>query len=120
MEDLVVVYADTRMPVGRILKGESAHVWMTAGPLGPLRLEYRQKGNALQGFQIADYDPGQNIKDGFKLVLVVGTNQIQRSVEDDQTRKDRTPGRSDHAIGSSWTWIRPNDGSGARTPGSSG
>jgi hypothetical protein len=88
IEDLVVVYADTRMPVGRLVKGQSAQVWMSAGRPGPLLLEYRQKGNALQGFQIADYDPAQNIKDAYKLVLAVGTNQVQRYVEDDETRSE--------------------------------
>jgi hypothetical protein len=88
IEDLVVIYANTRMPMGKVLKGQSVQAWMTAGPLGPLRLEFRQKGNALQGFQIADYDPAQNIKDAYKLVLAVGTNQVQRYVEDDETRKE--------------------------------
>jgi hypothetical protein len=89
LEDLVVVYAETRMPVGRILKNQSAHTWLTAGPLGTLRLEYRQKGNAIQGFQIPDFDPGRLIQDSSKLVLVVGTNQIQRYVEEDDTRRDK-------------------------------
>jgi hypothetical protein len=88
MEDVVVFYHDTQLSVGRILKGQSAQVWLTAGPVGPLRLEYRQKSSAMQGFQIADFDPAQNAKDGFKQVLVIGNNQIQRFVEDDDTRKD--------------------------------
>ena len=46
----------------------------------------------MQGFQIADYDPGQNIKDAFKQVLVIGTNQLQRYAEDDDTRKDEPLG----------------------------
>jgi hypothetical protein len=89
MEDVVVVYADSRMPLGPIAKDQSVHVRLTAGPMGPLRLEYRQKGNGIQGFQIADFDPGQLIQDANKQVLVVGTNQIQRYVEDDETLKDK-------------------------------
>jgi hypothetical protein len=88
IEGLVVIYGDTRMPVGRIPQGQSVQVRMTAGPPGPLRLEYRQKGNALQGFQIADYDPAQNVKDAFKQVVAIGTNQIQKYMEDDETRKE--------------------------------
>ncbi len=91
IEDLVVVYGDTRMPAGRLSKDQSVQVWVTAGPPGPLTLEYRQKGNALQGFQFADYDPAQNIKDAFKLVLEIGTNQVQRYMEDDETRKEDEP-----------------------------
>jgi hypothetical protein len=89
MEDVVVVYADSRMPLGPIAKSQSAHVRLTAGPMGPLRLEYRQKGNAIQGFQLADFDPVRLVQDGNKQVLVVGTNQIQRYVEDDEQLKDK-------------------------------
>ena len=60
---------------------------MTAGPKGNLRLDFRQKSNALQGFQIPEFDPSQNLQDSFKLVLVVKTNEIQRFVEDDEFRK---------------------------------
>jgi hypothetical protein len=88
IEDLVVVYGSTRMPAGRLTQGKSVQVWLTAGPPGPLSLEYRQKGNAIQGFQIDGYDPAQNIKDSFKTVLEIGTNQVQRYVEDDETRKE--------------------------------
>jgi hypothetical protein len=91
IEDLVVVYRDTRMPAGRLSQGESVQVWLTAGPPGPLKLEYRQKGNAIQGFQLADYEPEQNISDGYKLVLAIGTNQVQRSMEPDETRRDDEP-----------------------------
>jgi hypothetical protein len=100
MEDLVVYYADTRLPVGRLPKGHSVHVWLTAGPIGPLRLEYRQKGNAIQGFQIPDFDPGHLIEDAYKQVLAVGTNQIQRSVDVDEIRNKESWGR---AI---WDWLQ--------------
>jgi hypothetical protein len=93
MEDVVVVYADTRMPVGSIAANHSAHVRLTAGPIGPLRLEYRQKGNAIQGYQIADFDPVGLVQDAKKQMLIVGTNQLQRSLEDDGALK------SDESLG---------------------
>ena len=86
LEDLVLDYADTKIPVGRLGMKESTHVWVTAGPKGPLRLDFRQKGNALKGFQIPDYDPMQNLQDYFKLVVVVKNTEIQRFVEDDEAR----------------------------------
>src|SRR5262249_55307908 len=89
MEDPVSSFADTRMPVATLPKGQFIHLWLTAGPTGPLRLDYRQKSNALQGLEIPDYDPAQNIKDGFKQVIVVGINQVQRYAEEDDTRKDQ-------------------------------
>ena len=88
MEDVVVVYADTRMPVGSIATNHSVHVRLTAGPIGPLRVEYRQKGNAIQGYQIADFDPAGLVQDAKKQVLIVGTNQLQRSLDDDAARKN--------------------------------
>ncbi len=87
MEDLVVDYADTKIPVGRLGMNESIHVWVTAGPKGTLRLDFRQKGNAMKGFQVADFDPRQNLQDFFKQVLVVKTNEVQRFVEDDEFRQ---------------------------------
>jgi hypothetical protein len=89
MEDLVVSYGDIRLPLGTLLKGQSVHARMTAGPLGPLKLEFRQKSNALQGFEIPDYDPALNIQDGYKQVIVVMTNQIQRFAEEDDTQGPR-------------------------------
>src|SRR5262249_43214744 len=88
IDDLVVTYADTKVPVGRIALGQAAHVWLTAGPKGLLRLDFRQKGNALGGFQVPEFDPVQNRRDGFKLVLTVKTNEIQRFVEDDGSQSD--------------------------------
>lgn len=88
MEDLVVVYNETRMPVGDLLKGQSAHVRLTAGPVGPLRLEFRQKSNALQGLEIPDFEPDQLLEIGYMQVLVVGVNQVTRYAEEDETRTD--------------------------------
>ena len=88
MEDLVLNYADTQIPVGRLGMRQSTHVWVTAGPKGPLRLDFRQKGNALKGFQIPEFDPQQNLEDFFKLVVIVKTNEIQRFVEDDESRQN--------------------------------
>lgn len=93
MEDVVVIYADTRMPVGPIASKHSAQIRLSAGPIGPLRLEYRQKGNAIQGYQIADFDPAGLVQDAKKKVLIVGANQLQQSVDDDGSLK------SDESLG---------------------
>jgi hypothetical protein len=100
MDDLVVSYAETRVPVGRLLKGHSAQVWLTAGPAGPLRLDFRQKGNALQGFQIPEFDPGRLVEDASKQVLVVRTNEIQRYADRDETWEP------DESLGTRiWRWL---------------
>jgi hypothetical protein len=89
MEDVIIEYNGTTVPVGRLPMGTSTHIWLTAGPKGLLRIDFRQKGNALKGFQVSDFDPMQNLQDAFKLVLVVKTNEIQKYVEDDEFRKDK-------------------------------
>jgi hypothetical protein len=94
MEDLVVSYAGSQVRVGRLPMGQSTHVWLSAGPKGLLRLDFKQKGNALAGFQVADFDPTQNRRDGFKLVVLVKSNEIQRFLDDDpmadrETLEDR-------------------------------
>jgi hypothetical protein len=88
MEDVVIAYDGTTVPLGRLAMGTSTHIWLTAGPKGLLHIDFRQKGNPLKGFQVADFDPMQNFRDAFKLVLVVKTNEIHRFVEDDDFRKD--------------------------------
>src|SRR5206468_6321148 len=92
MDDLIVSYADTQVTLGRLGVGQSAHIWLTAGPKGPLRLDFRQEANALSGFQIPDFDPHQNSRDGFKLVLIVKSNEIQRFMDDDARNDGETLG----------------------------
>jgi hypothetical protein len=89
IEDLVLSYAGTKVVMGRLGTGQSGHAWFTGDKVGPLILDFKQKGNPMSGFQIADFDPGANIRDGLKLVLFVKNDQIQRSVDDDDTVKAR-------------------------------
>jgi hypothetical protein len=85
IEDLVLSYAETKVRLGRVGAGQSSQAYFTAGKLGLLNLEFKQKGNPLTGFQVADYDPAANIRDGLKLVLFVKKDQVERSVDDDDT-----------------------------------
>lgn len=87
--DLVVTYDDIRINVGDLSAGQSTHLWISAGRPGTLRIEYRQKNNALQGFQIPDYDPAECIREATKQVAVIQTNQYQRDLENDETRKQQ-------------------------------
>jgi hypothetical protein len=89
MENVVVAYNGTTIPVGQLRMDASTHVWLTAGPKGLLKLDFRQKGNPLQGFQVVDFDPMQNLKDSFKLVLVITPKQVERFVEDDEFQQKK-------------------------------
>jgi hypothetical protein len=89
LEDLVLSYSGTRVNLGYVPAGESRQAYFTAGKLGPLKLEFKQKGSPLAGFEVADYDPANNLRDGLKLVLFIKKDQVERAVDDDDTAKAR-------------------------------
>ncbi len=37
----------------------------------------------MKGFQVQEFDPTENLRNGLKLVLVVKDNQVERFMEDD-------------------------------------
>jgi hypothetical protein len=90
MDDLVVNYGGTKVRVGRVATGQSANVWFTVGSKGMLTLEFNQKGNPMNGFQLEEFDPAENLANGFKVVLVVKNNRVERFMEDDD-RPTTTP-----------------------------
>ena len=85
MDDLILSYGDTKVRVGRLGAGQSTNVWFTAAGKGTLSLEFNQKGNPMKGFQVQDFDPAENVANGFKLVLVVKNNRVERFMEDDES-----------------------------------
>ncbi|HKI16870.1 MAG TPA: hypothetical protein VKA15_03280 [Isosphaeraceae bacterium] len=89
IEDLVLSYSGTKVRLGRVGAGQSIQAWFTAAKLGRLDLEFKQKGNPLSGFVVADYDPASNLRDGLKLVLCVKNDRVERSVDDDDLVKAR-------------------------------
>lgn len=97
MEDLVVTYGDSRIPVGKVERGRSVRLRMTAGPMGPLGLEFRQKGNPNSSLSIPDYEPRQNLADGNKFVVVVQGALIQRYAEADEAPENPA---------APWTWLK--------------
>jgi hypothetical protein len=102
IEELVLSYAGTKVRLGHVAAGESSRAWFTAGNLGPLQLEFKQKGSPLTGFQVADYDPASNIRDGLKLVLFVRNDMVERAVDDDDTVKAR-----ETLMERWWNWFLP-------------
>jgi hypothetical protein len=86
IEDLVMDYGETKISVGRLGSGESTNVWFSAAEKGSIALEFSQQGNPMKGFQIPEFDPIDNIRNGFKLILVLKKDQVERFMEDDPTR----------------------------------
>jgi hypothetical protein len=86
MVDLVVVYGETKVRLGRLGAGETTSAWFSAAGKGSISLEFNQHGNPMKGFQVTDFDPIDNITNGFKLVLIVKNDQVERFMDDDPTR----------------------------------
>jgi hypothetical protein len=84
IEDLVVSYSTTRVELGALGRGLSAKAWFSDAGRRPLTLEFKQQDNALKGFKIADFDPGENSRNGSKLVLIVKSNRVDRFMEEDE------------------------------------
>jgi len=91
VDGLVIEYDGAKVPVGRLAVRQSTQVWLTASRKGPLRLDFRQNGNALKGFEVPVFDPTQNLQDFKRLVLIVKPNEIHRFVEDLDADKDIEP-----------------------------
>jgi hypothetical protein len=85
MDDLILSYGETKVRVGELGTGRSTNVWFTVAGKDTLSLEFNQKGNPMKGFQVQDFDPAENLANGFKIVLVVKNNRVERFMEDDQS-----------------------------------
>jgi hypothetical protein len=83
IEDLVISYHGTRVTIGDVADGAVATAWVSVGKPGAVKLDFRQKNNGMNGLEIGDYDLSKDCADGFKLVIVVQNNQVQRYLEDD-------------------------------------
>jgi hypothetical protein len=85
MDDLILSYGGTKIRVGGLGVGRSTNVWFTVAGKDTLSLEFNQKGNPMTGFQVPDFDPADNLANGFKIVLVVKNNRVERFMEDDHS-----------------------------------
>jgi hypothetical protein len=83
LEGLVVTYGNTKITKGRLGSGQSTKVWFTAAGRGLLSIQFQQKGNALKGFEVQDFDPADNARNAFRLVLTVKPNRVERYMDDD-------------------------------------
>jgi len=84
MDDVIVTYGSTRVAVGKLAACQSTNVWLTVAGKGTLSLDFKQKGNPLNGFQVPDFDPTENLANSFKLVLIVKDNRVERFMDDEQ------------------------------------
>jgi len=78
VDDLVVSFGDRRAEVGRLRPGGSATVRLGGRGEHPLRLTFRQRGNPIGSFELPGFNPAQMNGQGFKLVLRLRSNEVER------------------------------------------
>ena len=105
MDDLIVSYGRTRVMVGQLAAGRSTNVWFTAAGKGTLSLEFHQKGNPANGFQVQDFDPSENLANGFRLMLNVKEDRVERFMDDEQAASTPWKSLKEMVTG----WFEPDD-----------
>src|SRR5262245_53837600 len=61
---LVASCGASRAEVARIAPGETARLFLVGPPKTPLKLTFRQRGNALTSFEVPEFDSALLRKDG--------------------------------------------------------
>jgi len=84
IDDLVLTWRGGRSEVGRVAPGASALVRFSGRGIGPLTVQFRQKGNALGSFELPEFSPAQLSRDGLRQVLRVRTNEVERNLDDSE------------------------------------
>ena len=82
IENLVVSWGSGRHAVGRVESGGSVRVFLPGRGARPLGLTFRQKGNAMGSYELPGFDPEQLSREGFKQVLRVRPNEVERYMDD--------------------------------------
>ena len=100
IEGLVVTSGGSRASVARIAPGEVARIWLDGRGKHPLRLTFRQRGNAVTSFEVPEFDPAMLHNDGNRLVLNVRPNELERYQEEDD------PSMLRRGAESLWDWIQ--------------
>jgi hypothetical protein len=82
IEDLVIVLGSSRASVGRVNPKETTRLYLTGRRQGTLLMTFHQQGNPLGSFQLPNFDPALLNAEGFKLVLNVRPNEIEKFQDD--------------------------------------
>lgn len=88
MENVVLTCGSSRTTVPRIDAGRVVKLYLSGDATNTLSMNFRQKGNAMTGFQMPGFNPAQLNREDFKLILRVRTNEVERFQDD---REPSTP-----------------------------
>lgn len=82
IENLTLTSGESTARVARVPAGESVRVFLSGRARQPLRVNYRQKGNAMTGFVIEAFNPAELQRERFMLVLTIRPNEYERYMDD--------------------------------------
>jgi hypothetical protein len=82
IERLTLSCGSSRASIDRIAPEGTARLYLRGRGVHPLVMRFTQKGNALGVFEYPAFNPGQMSAEGFKLVLRVRTNEVERFQDD--------------------------------------
>jgi hypothetical protein len=82
IENLVLTCGKSRAAVPSVAPGASVNLYLAGNSPSTLLISFRQKGNAMTGFQVQKFNPAELAREEFKLVLRVRTNEIERFQDD--------------------------------------
>ncbi len=82
IEDLVITLGSRRVSVPKIAPQASTRVYLTGRTTGTLLMTFHQDGNPLGTYQVPNFDPVSLNSEGFKLILNVRMNEIEKYQDD--------------------------------------
>ncbi|GAC1473945.1 MAG: hypothetical protein NVSMB9_23450 [Isosphaeraceae bacterium] len=82
MRDLIVLLGSSRARVPLVEPGGTARVFVHGRGAQTLVLKFGQAGNPMTDFEVPGFDPGQMNSEGFKLMLRVRPNEVERFFDD--------------------------------------
>jgi hypothetical protein len=82
IQSLVLTCGSSSASTQILPPGGSVRLFLAGNVRGTLSIAFHQKGNAMTGFQVPGFDAPSMTSDGFKLMLRVRSNEIERYQDD--------------------------------------
>ena len=84
VEGLTLINGAERVAFGKVQPGAKAKIYLGGNGTNILRLEFRQRGNALTNYELPGFDAGEMYRDGFKLCVRLRSNEVERFQEESE------------------------------------
>ncbi len=84
VEGLTLINGTERVEFGKISAGGQAKIYLAGKGENTLRLEFRQRGNALTNYQLPGFAASQMYREGYKLRVRLRSNEVERFQEESE------------------------------------